>query len=259
MSILEISSSIQKYFPEYQELLLETFDLDLISDYIEFLKDKNEQGGFFSKRDAEHILERHIIEAMYFVYVLSGNDLVSRETKLVDVGTGPGLPGFLFVCMKESPKVTLLDGSKRKLGLTEEWWKGLQTKYPEKDCKFQYTRAEEWKNHFDLVVMRAAIPYPFSVEIVSRLVLKDGYFCPFLGKEQKWELIEKRILSESGFTIEGSIDLEDLSFLGERHIKVLKKHSQAKHGIPREWKIISKEIKEQEWEKSSQSAIKKAE
>lgn len=249
MSIEEISTSIQKHFPESYDSILDIFDLDIIAAYIEFLKDKNEQGGFFSKKDSENILARHIIEAMYFAYVLYGNNLVSRETKLVDVGSGPGLPGFLFLCMMDSPKVTLLDSAKRKLGLTEDWWNEIQTKYPDKNCKFQYQRAEEWKNHFDLVVMRAAIPYPYSIEVVSRLVLKDGHYCPFLGREQKWSKVETRILSESGFTIEGTIELEELSFLGERHIKVLKKHSQAKHGIPREWKIISKEIKEQEWEK----------
>lgn len=69
-----------------------------------------------------------------------------------------------------------------------------------------------------------------------------------MAKKQNWEKLEERILSDSGFIIEGTIDLEDLSFLGERHIKVLKKHSQAKHGIPRDWKYISKEIKENEWE-----------
>lgn len=249
MSSLELTRCLEQKFPEIFDSIIDCYDLPLISDYIEFLKSKNEQGGFFSKKDSENIIERHILEAMYFVYVLFGNELVSRETKIVDVGTGPGLPGFLFVCLKDSPKTTLLDSAKRKLNLTEDWWKSIQERYPGKICSFSYNRAEEWKHHFDVAVMRASIPYPFSIEVVSRLVLKDGYFCPFLAKKQNWEKIEERILSDSGFIIEGTIDLEDLSFLGERHIKVLKKHSQAKHGIPRDWKYISKEIKENEWEK----------
>lgn len=249
MSSSDLTNCIKEKFPEIYDLIIECFDILLIEKFIDFLKNKNEQGGFFSKKDSEYIIERHILEAMYFVYVLLGNEFVSRETKIVDVGSGPGLPGFLFVCLKDSPKTTLLDSEKRKLNLTEEWWNSIKKNFPDKICNFSYNRAEEWKHHFDVAVMRASIPYPFSIEVVSRLVLKDGYFFPFLAKKQNWETMEERILSDSGFIMEGTIELEELSFLGERHIKVLKKYSQAKHGIPRDWKYISKEIKENEWEK----------
>ncbi|EMG20408.1 hypothetical protein LEP1GSC150_5072 [Leptospira interrogans serovar Copenhageni str. LT2050] len=33
-----------------------------------FLKEKNEAGGFFSKRDSEEILDRHVLESIYHVY-----------------------------------------------------------------------------------------------------------------------------------------------------------------------------------------------
>ncbi|WCL49517.1 RsmG family class I SAM-dependent methyltransferase [Leptospira sp. GIMC2001] len=249
MSYKELEDAFKLNFPTTWEDILEEFDLEILSEYLRFLETKNVEGGFFSKNDGNNILIRHVLESAFSIYVLAGNGFISRETKILDVGTGPGLPGFLFICLKESPIVTLMDSQRRKLSLLEEWWKQLKTH--SKNLQFIYKRAEEAKGNFDLVVMRASIPYPFSAEIVTRLVKIGGFFCPFLAKEQQWQKVESEILSECGYTIQGKIELDELSFLGSRHIKVLKKLSQAKHGYPRDWKIISREIKEKTWEKLS--------
>lgn len=240
---------ILEQFPISGEDIVELFDFNLIEVYNQFLIDKNLEGGFFSKKDSDLILTRHIVESIYFVYSLVGNEFVSRETKLLDVGTGPGLPGFLFLCLKECPRVFLMDSAKRKLGLLEEWWKTAKKDFPAKNLQFKYERGEESKGKYDIVVMRASVPYPFSVEVVTNLVTTGGLFCPFLAREQDWKKKEEEILSNSGFILEGILELEELSFLGARQIKVLKKLCPPKHGFPRDWKILSKEIKEAEWVK----------
>jgi 16S rRNA (guanine527-N7)-methyltransferase len=242
-----LEEEIKKHFPEDWGVILEIFDKELILEFSLFLREKNEEGGFFSKKDSESILERHLLESIYSVYALVGNNLVSRETRIADVGTGPGLPGFLFLCLKEHPHLTLIDGSRRKLGLLEEWWKITKLKFPGRRLEFRYGRAEELKGSFHSVCMRASIPYPFSIEAVCKLVGKSGFFLPFLGKEYPWEEIETRILSECGFMLEGVLYLDDLGFLGERQIRVLKKVREPKNGHPREWKRIAKEIKETKW------------
>lgn len=251
MAQKDLEQVVRNLFSDGAEDILDFFDMDLVSEYQEFLIEKNIEGGFFSKKDSENILERHLVESLYSIYCLVGNELVSRETSVLDVGTGPGLPGFLFLCLKESPRVTLMDGSRRKLGLLEAWWKA-RPKTPHKNLQFRYERAEETKAKYDLVTMRASVPYPFSVEVVANLVKLDGKFCPFLAREMDWAETEIEILSACGFILEGVLPLEELSFVGERQIKVLKKVTPVKHGFPRDWKILSKEIKEAKWAKSSQ-------
>jgi 16S rRNA (guanine527-N7)-methyltransferase len=249
MENVDLIQTIQQQFPESAEDIIERFDFHLIEAYNQFLISKNLEGGFFSKKDTDLILMRHLVETIYFVYSLVGNGFVSRETKLIDVGTGPGLPGFIFLCLVESPRVFLLDSAKRKLGLLEEWWKIEKKEFPGKNLQFKYERAEEMKGKYDLAVMRASVPYPFSIEVVTNLVATGGYFCPFLAKEQNWKTKEEQILSATGFVLEGNLELEELSFLGTRQIKVLKKLCPPKHGFPRDWKILSKDIKEAEWVK----------
>ncbi|MCC5813529.1 MAG: class I SAM-dependent methyltransferase [Leptospira sp.] len=259
----QIIQSIQDRFPNSYNEIIELFDISLVGMFHDFLQDKNEIGGFFSKKDSETIFERHMIENLFYVYSLHKRGLVSRETKVLDVGTGPGLPGFFFVCLKDAPSVTLLDSARRKLSLTEDWWNGFELeverdniKVNEKDkvhlpkkLQFVYVRVEECEGEFDLATMRATVPYPFSIEVICRIVKKGGIFCPFLGKELEWKSKESEILSNCGFIMEDDIVLEELSFLGERKFKVLKKKASPKHGIPRDWKHISKDIKGAEWAK----------
>ncbi|WP_411824244.1 16S rRNA (guanine(527)-N(7))-methyltransferase RsmG [Leptospira sp. 'Mane'] len=229
--------------PQIFETLDSLFDWKKIDLYHQFLIRENEKGGFFSKNDSALILDRHIIDCLVFVFKLKEHGFVSRETNLADVGTGPGLPGFLFLCLKESPKLTLIDSQKRKLFLLEEEVRKGNLSGANDRISFEYMRAEEEKRKFDLVTSRAVVPYPFIVEVISNLVKKGGYFCPFLGQRNFDEKTEARVLKYSGFRIKKEIELLELEFVGKRHIKILQKDSEPNLGYPRLWKDISKESK----------------
>lgn len=156
-----------------------------------------------------------------------------------DAGTGPGIPGFFFRCLKEYPVVVLIDSQKRKLSHTENFVRSNRIT----DLKFQFIRAEESKLSLNYVVSRGFIPYPYSVEVVSNLIKIEGTYVPFLGKHDIDAKLEEKVLSYSGFRLESSEDLSSLEFLGMRHIKFLKKISSPRHGYPRAWKDIVKESK----------------
>ena len=230
---------ILEFFPEEREVIEPFFDWSLIEWYYNFLVECNERGGFFSKGDSEHILDRHLVESVYHVFAICQNLIVSRETKLCDVGTGPGLPGFLFVCLNKAPAVTLVDSQSRRLKLLQEAVAKTKTN---NTVEFIFNRAEEIKQKFSLVVSRAFIPYPFSAEVVTRLVTKNGYYLPFLGQKDADVKLEADILSNNGYTLEKIIELKKISFLGRRHIKLLKKTGVPVQGYPRPWKTITKEI-----------------
>lgn len=235
----EILNRIREIMPTESTQIENSFDFFKLNSFLQFLKDKNEIGGFFSKTDIQFVLDRHLIESLVHVYKISRKHLITSQTKIADVGTGPGLPGFLFYCLNPLPKVTLIDSQKRKLKHLEEFC--LQKKYsPSPD--FVFNRMEEIKTEFDLVVMRSAIPYPWSMEMVSMLVKREGYFVPFLGK--LFENLEKEnsFLSRFGFTLEETEKIPELEFLGNRHVKYLKKTSKVGNS-PREWSQIQKEIR----------------
>ncbi|MCK6379947.1 MAG: class I SAM-dependent methyltransferase [Leptospiraceae bacterium] len=234
-----ILQRLSELFPEEKNEIETKFDFNKILKFYEFLQKENLRGGFFSKKDTENILERHLIESIYHVYRIVKEVSVSRETKLADVGTGPGLPGFLFYCLLEFPKVTLIDSQRRKLSLLEKFAK--EEKFSE--IQFIYSRAEEKVcKKFDIIVTRSVVSYPWSAEVCINLLNENGYFIPFLGKFiQKKE--DEIYLENLGLNFKKVVRLSALGFLGERHLIFLKKTAKIKQGYPRSWKSIKEEMR----------------
>lgn len=232
-------SIIKEKIPSVWQDFSASINKELLYRYYQFLEDCNEKGGFFSKKDSANIIERHIIDSICFVYYVTKKNNVSRETFIADIGTGPGLPGFVFLCLINTPKITFIDSQKRRLHLVEQ---EFSDSCPQ--SSFRYNRVEELRKlQFDIIVSRAVVPYPFSVEIVCRLVRKGGFFVPFLGKLNYEKSMENKMLRNTGFIEQETLEITELDFLGKRHIKFLKKDKAAINGYPRAWKTISKEIK----------------
>lgn len=233
-------------FPNLYEQIVEKFDCKKIEMYFQFLKDYNEIGGFFSKSDSQNILDRHIIESIFHIFKIISVYPVTFETKLADIGSGPGLPGYLFFTLKTPPIITLIDSQRRRLGLLEKFH---HDQFKDSNVTFVYERVEDIKIKFDLVIMRSTIKYPWSVEMLTPLLKMNSTFIPFLGKKNYDFEFEKKLLKNLGIKIEKELDLDELEFLGKRHIKLLKKTGECNNGFPRKWETINKEIKRTSWEK----------
>jgi 16S rRNA (guanine527-N7)-methyltransferase len=241
-----IKNRLSELFPELVNQMEKDFDFEKLEAYFQFLKEYNEIGGFFSKSDSENILDRHLIESIFHIYKIQSYYTVSHETKLADIGTGPGLPGYIFFCLNNPPLITLVDSQMRRLGILEKFH---NEKFKDQKVKFIYGRVEDLKEKFDLVVMRSTVKYPWSAEMIYKLLKTNSYFIPFLGKRNYDLDFEKKMLDNLGLKIEKEIELDELEFLGKRHLKLLKKVTESKKGFPRSWEAISKEIKRTTWEK----------
>lgn len=210
-----------------------------------------ENADFFSTADRARILERHLYECMWMAGALTERGLVSRETKVLDAGTGPGLPGFLFHCLDPAPDVTLMDSSRRRLGRLE------RAAAADPKLHFRYGRLEELTaEEFDIVAIRALVPFPFCVELVARSV-RVGGLVVYASTASSLTTKEARLIGELGFVSRETVAAPDLAFLGERFFYLLLKSRRTPYPYPRPWKDIQKAI--EQWEKSSPWPTKKAE
>lgn len=241
-----IKNRLSELFPELIHQIEDQFDFNKLEAYLQFLKDFNEIGGFFSKSDSENILDRHVIESIFHIHRIILSYPVSHETYLADIGTGPGLPGYIFFALRNTPMITLIDSQRRRLGILEKFH---SENYADMKVKFIYGRVEDIKEKFDLVVMRSTVKYPWSAEMIYKLLKTNSYFIPFLGKRNYDLAFEGKLLDNLGLKIEKEINIPELEFLGNRHMKLLKKTTESKKGFPRNWETISKEIKRTSWEK----------
>lgn len=217
------------------EELESRFDWEAVAGFFEFLQEFNERGGFFSRGDSEKILERHVYECLIFVDYVTSRGQVSRETTVCDAGSGPGLPGYLFACLKEAPRLTLADSSRRRLGLLQEFHKARQ-KAP--SVQFAFVRLEEYLEKFDVITLRALIPFPFSVELIARLQKIGGQVFLSLGHAP-----EDFDLAHLGYVSRETFHPPELASLGARSFLHLLKTRKQDSLYPRPWKTIQEEIR----------------
>lgn len=239
-------ASLKKNLSELNDLNLEEliydYDISKLEKYYNFLLEKNQEGGFFSKKDEEKILQRHFLEPIIYIEEIRKIFAINTKTKIADIGTGPGIPGYFFSCLYEPPEIFLIDSQIKRLKLLKEF----HEKNFDLKVNFIFDRVENCKlKNLNFIFMRSTIPYPWSAELIFHLIDINTKFIPFLAKNKIDFGREESFLNNLGFSLAKEIDLkEKLNFLGERRFKVIEKKSTPKKNFPRKWEKISKEIKE---------------
>ena len=100
---------------------------------------------------------------------------------ICDVGTGAGIPGIILKIFYPHLKLTLIDSKEKKLKFIDEVIKRLDLK----DTKTVHTRAEEYKEKYDLVVSRAVANIETLLKYTMHLLNKDGKLIAMKGDIDK--------------------------------------------------------------------------
>lgn len=143
----------------------DTGDLETLGRYLAILLEANREHNLTAVTDPEHAWTRHVLDALTLVPLLSDLPIGSR---VIDVGSGGGLPGIpLAVCMPHL-RWTLLEATGKKA----EFLRHVIAELKLDDVRVLNERAEragqDHKNHrefFDAVVARAVGPLPVLAEL----------------------------------------------------------------------------------------------
>lgn len=100
---------------------------------------------------------------------------------ICDVGTGAGIPGIILKIFYPHLKLTLIDSKEKKLKFIDEVIKELNLK----DTKTVHTRAEEYKEKYELVVSRAVANIETLLKYTMHLLNKDGKLIAMKGDIDK--------------------------------------------------------------------------
>ncbi len=96
-----------------QNILLNTKQKQQVRGYVELLAGWSKRINLISKNDVPFIVERHILVSFYYVYTLLWI-LENKNIKIIDIGTGAGLPGVVLSIFFPENSITLLDSSRKK-------------------------------------------------------------------------------------------------------------------------------------------------
>lgn len=133
---------IQKYFPELTSEQIEQFGR-----LRELYELWNSQINVISRKDMEHLYEKHVLHSLGIAKVCSFVD----DTEILDVGTGGGFPGIPLAIMFPNVKFHLVDSIGKKIKVVNEVAAALGLK----NVKAEHERAEKIQGTYDFVVSRA--------------------------------------------------------------------------------------------------------
>ncbi|WP_370238955.1 16S rRNA (guanine(527)-N(7))-methyltransferase RsmG, partial [Neptunomonas phycophila] len=161
-------------------------------------------------REPLEMINLHLLDS------LSVHNHLNDARDIIDVGTGPGLPGIPLAIMNPGKKFTLLDSNGKKtrflFQVINELTLGNATEVNQRVELYRPNQV------FDTIVTRAFSSIPEMLENCSHLASDQSCFMAMKGKNPESELS----LVKKGYMVSDLCRLEVPGVEGERHLIKIK-------------------------------------
>ena len=148
---------ILKYFPELSEVQREQF-LQLETLYPEW----NAKINVISRKDIDNLEVNHILHSLGLVKFVK----FTPGTRVMDLGTGGGMPGIPLAIYYPEVSFHLVDRIGKKLKVAQD----IAERIGLTNVTFQHGDVKEVKGKFDFVVSRAVMDLGDMVPLVRRFI-----------------------------------------------------------------------------------------
>lgn len=147
--------------------------------YLFLLEKWNHVYNLTAIRDVPAMVTRHALDSLAILPYLQG-------TSVIDVGTGPGLPGIPLAIARPTLRLVLLDSNGKKTRFLDEVKRQLKLD----NIEIVHSRAENYHPPlaFDTVISRAFSDIAQMVSWTKHLVAKDGIWLAMKGRHPETEL-----------------------------------------------------------------------
>jgi len=198
--------------------------------YIELLKEKNKFVNLVSFDESEFLLEV-AVDSLIPWYIGTIND--SKELKVIDIGTGAGIPGIPLAMVLKNSYFHLVDSKRKKADFVDLVIKSLELENVSMHCK----RIEEFSlsnlETFDLAVSRAVGETAVLLEYAGPILKINAKLVLYKGSEVEKELSRaKKAIEIMGFS-EPEIIQYNLEGKKNRTLLVFRKIKKTSEKFPR--------------------------
>ncbi|MDN2660151.1 16S rRNA (guanine(527)-N(7))-methyltransferase RsmG [Neptunomonas phycophila] len=181
--------------------------LDQLVDYLGLLEKWNKAFNLTAIRNPEEMIDRHLVDSLSVLNIVQG-------PRIIDVGSGPGLPGIPLAICRPDLSVTTLDSNGKKTRFQNQVKLALGLD----NLTIINGRAEQCEAEpFNEVISRAFASLSDMITWTRQLCATDGVFLAMKGQYPAEEIAAMpegiRLKTTHPLTVPGTD--------GERHLIVL--------------------------------------
>tara|TARA_B100001115_G_scaffold16572_1_gene11693 strand:- start:1785 stop:2399 length:615 start_codon:yes stop_codon:yes gene_type:complete len=168
--------------------------------------EKNKKVNLISRKDFENFYLHHIIHSLSITKFA----LVKKENKIIDLGTGGGLPGLPLAIYYNNKKFILVDSIRKKISAVDEIIKELNVK----NISTINNRIENLNINADIIICRSVSSIENIIRWTKGVLNKKGKLILLKGGNVNKEL--KNI--SSSFTIYNLDDIYSENYFNDKKI-----------------------------------------
>lgn len=218
-------------------VFLDDTALERLDKYADLLVETNKSLNLTAITDPDEIVYKHFIDSLSLLTCVE----IKNGAKVIDVGTGAGFPGVVLLIARPDLKITLLDGTNKRLVFIKNVLDEIGL-----EAEIVHMRAElagrdiNYREKFDLVTARAVANLNTLAEYCVPFVRVGGIFAPMKSSKTEEEVSAARgAIKALGGKIE-EIKPLIVANCGERYVIITEKISQTPPKYPRASAQISK-------------------
>ncbi len=166
--------------------------VDQLLSFIKLIEKWNKAYNLTAIRDREEMARLHILDSLAILAHIEGQ-------RVIDIGTGAGLPGIPLAIFLPKTRFTLLDSNAKKTRFVQQVVLELKLK----NVEVVHSRVEDFhpEQAYDAVLTRAFASLPEIVKLTAHLQAKNGVLLAMKGQNLDEELaqiaVEKSVISVS--------------------------------------------------------------
>lgn len=180
--------------------------IQLFLHYLEMLQRWNKAFNLTAIRDPIQMINLHFLDSVAVHQYIQG------AQKVIDVGTGPGLPGIPLAILNPEINFTLLDSNGKKTRFLFQALSELGlSNAVEVNLRVEQYQPE---SQFDIVLSRAFSAIPDMLAQCDHLLSENGFFLAMKGKKPDTELSQ----IDKAYKVVNLSRLNVPQIDGERHL-----------------------------------------
>ena len=180
--------------------------LKIYKSLYDIYNEKNKKVNLISRKDFENFYLHHIIHSLSITKFA----LVKKENKIIDLGTGGGLPGLPLAIYYNNKKFILVDSIRKKISAVDEIIKELNVK----NISTINNRIENLNINADIIICRSVSSIENIIRWTNGVLNKKGKLILLKGGNVNKEL--KNI--SSSFTIYNLDDIYSENYFNDKKI-----------------------------------------